>query len=528
MPKKKRFWQLAGLLILLLAAAVGPAFAQAGNVLWQEDFEGYADNSALNGQNGWTMLKTADTPAGVVKAAAGTGNSKGLALSNSKGFRSDYIGLTRNFAEPLTGTLWIQCRFRMPAAENWTAGFNLKTNLAQVSAGLVQEKDKPARLRFVFPYYEGNRIWREIPFEAGRWYTVTLKLDTAGRTYSGWVDGIELGGYIEMAGSELKSVYLGAGGQEGAPAVVDDLVVTRNRPAGINEKPAYPAREAGHLFRFAAIGDPQPGKWRINNYQHDLYKLGRVAAQVNESGADFSIVTGDLVHDAVSDTPFLDALEKLKVLKRPWYPVRGEQELVDLYRKHIRPELNYSFEHQGFRFVMLDAVGGETPLAAGQLDWVEKEFQAAAAKKQEIILCSHVSPWDENRLATAPADRLAPESKARLVELLKRYRVLMTLAGHYHRGLWHFQADGVNYLVLPVTSMARVSPAAWTVFDVYPDRVVVTVKPLFFAAEDAETKEFYDFPYQTWRSYQALRAGAEPKSHYPYQVGGPLVIKRTR
>ncbi len=526
MNDRRRFWMRLGLAVMLAGLLAGPAFAQAGNVLWQEDFEGYAENAPLDGQNGWTMLKVADAPAAVVKSGAGLKNSRGLVLSNTKAFRSDYIGLTRTFPQALTGTLWIQCRFKAPAAaDNWIGGFNIKSNLAGFSAGLLREKDKPDQIRFVVPYWQGYRIHRTVPYEGGRWYTLTLKLDNERKTYSAWVDDVELGSDLDVGAGELKSVYLSSGGKAEDPAVVDDLIITRSRPAGITERPLYPAGKPGRLFRFAAMGDPQPG---LGNYAVELIHFQRAVRQVNESGAEFTLILGDLVHDGKVDTTYQDIVETARGFGKPWYPVRGNHDAPEKFKKYFKPELNYSFEHKDFRFVMLDAIGGQEELTAEQLAWVEKEFQAAKAKKQEIVVCTHVSAWDENARGVSPYMQIGPESKAKLKELYKKYDALLMLSGHYHRGPWYAQEEGMNYLVLGGTGFVRSSPTGWSVVDVYPDRLEIYTKPVFFPCEDEKTTEFYDMPYLEWRSYESYRTGqgVAAKLHFPYLVRSPLVIKR--
>ncbi|OPZ93334.1 MAG: hypothetical protein BWY73_00368 [candidate division TA06 bacterium ADurb.Bin417] len=159
---------------------------------------------------------------------------------------------------------------------------------------------------------------------------------------------------------------------------------------------------------------------------------------------------------------------------------------------------------------------------------MEKEFQAAKTKKQEIVVCTHVSVWDDNLRGVSPYMQIGPESKAKLKELYKKYNALLMLSGHYHRGPWLHQEEKMSYLVLPGPAWPRNSPSSWQIFDVYPDRVEMYTKQVFLPYDDETATGFINIPYQSWVNYETLRTGKDvpAKLHFPYLVQGPLVIKR--
>ncbi|HNQ34532.1 MAG TPA: metallophosphoesterase [bacterium] len=257
----------------------------------------------------------------------------------------------------------------------------------------------------------------------------------------------------------------------------------------------------GHLFRFAAMGDPQPGLDNPGNYGTHLNQFKRAIRQVNESGAEFTIILGDLVNNGQVDTEYENIAAAAKSFGKPWYPVRGNHDAPEKFKQYFKSELNYSFEHKDFRFVMLDAVGGQEELTVEQLAWVEKEFQAAKTKKQEIVVCTHVSAWDKNPRGASPYMQIGPESKAKLKELYKKYDALLMLSGHYHRGPWYAQEEGMNYLVLPGPAMPRGSPSSWQIFDVYPDRVESYTKQIYLPYDDETAAGYINTPYLTWVAY---------------------------
>ncbi|HNQ34534.1 MAG TPA: metallophosphoesterase [bacterium] len=512
MLKINRGCCLAFAAIFLAGLLAGPAFAQTKGIIWQEDFEGYAGEAVFPAPAGGEVKN------GLVKAGVGFKGGRALAVDSLK----VNVPLAAGLAEPV----WVQCRVKA-AAGSRQLNLNVSTNLFVVcwAKPVEAQKEQPAYTQLVVPYYDGYRIYTPLKLDDAEWTTLTFKLDPVRHAQTTWVNDTVMVGECDLPDQPLLSVSLAFGGVPDKPVLVDDLSVRTVKPADLRDRPLYPAGKPGRLFRFAAMGDPQPG---LENYNVELHQFRRAVKQVNESGAEFTLILGDLVHDGKVDTTYQDLAATAKSFSKPWYPVRGNHDAPEKFKQYFKSELNYSFEHKDFRFVMLDAVGGQEELTAEQLAWVEKEFQAAKTKKQEIVVCTHVSVWDDNLRGVSPYMQIGPESKAKLKELYKKYNALLMLSGHYHRGPWLHQEEKMSYLVLPGPAWPRNSPSSWQIFDVYPDRVEMYTKQVFLPYDDETATGFINIPYQSWVNYETLRTGKDvpAKLHFPYLVQGPLVIKR--
>jgi len=514
---KKRKMRRLGLWIMLACLTALPV---RGEELFREDFESYGDGASFADQKLWRVFRHADAPEHAVRPGVGVEGSKALAMWNEKGFRSDYMGLSRKLPEPLDGVFWIRCKFKAPK-EKWTGGFVVKTPFVQASAGLRAPNKKAGetdpKVSVVVPYHQGYRAYRRLAVRPDHWYLAVLRVDLNKRTRSAWFDGHRMleNLRLETDAKALDAIYLCAGGTKDDPAYIDDLVVTREPPEGYVVRPDFPPKKEGLLFRFAAVADPQLG---FHRYPFDLWTLETAVDQINASGADLTLFMGDLVHDGKDENAYLDFKKRADALDKPWYTVRGNHDKPEFFTKHIHKKLNYSFEHDGFRFVMFDATGQSTPMPEEQLAWIESEFKQAKAKGQILVICSHCSPWDQH--AKGGKYNMIGPGKDKLKALAAQYGVLISLAGHLHRACWHHEEKGTHYFVPPGTSMIKAGPTGFALFDVYPDRVEVAVKQVLAAYDDEKTDTFFDLPYTVWRSYPAY------VKRYPYLMQGPLTISR--
>ena len=133
------------------------------------------------------------------------------------------------------------------------------------------------------------------------------------------------------------------------------------------------------------------------------------------------------------------------------------------------------------------------------------------------VLSVHVSPWESNERGRSPYNQIGTGRK-RLRDLMRKHGVLICLSGHYHRGLWHQQEEKTHYLVLGGTARVNAGGFGWCLFEVYPDRIVMHFKPLFFGYEKPNPKRIHGT--QGWLNY------ADLKKRYPYLQMGPLSLKR--
>ncbi|WP_339687625.1 metallophosphoesterase family protein [Gimesia maris] len=433
-------------------------------------------------------------------------------------------GEHRQLDEPITeGVIWVQCQFE--PSKDWNSGafFDLKGKMsndviARIAAEPYQRKGSDEKqIRWHSAYERPDwRLYTFTPF-ASRPYTLTMRVDLDRKSYACWVDQQTLGEDLPLTSSAAVSqIYLGNAGEPDDAAQGSQLVVSKNAPKGFELPRLLPETEDGLIFRFAAVGDPQLG---FSGFEVDKARFALAVDQINRSGAELSLMLGDMVH-VKTDLKAYDAmLELVKGFAAPYHYVRGNHEIPELFIRYFYRELHYSFVHKGVRFVVIDAEGNHVGMSDSQLDWVEAEFQKAEKAGEEIVIALHVSPWQNNERGRGKYNQIGV-GRDRLRALMKQYQVLLCLSGHYHRPVWHGHEEETHYLVLGGTAMVSAGSFGWCSFDVYPDRIVMHHKPLFFAYERSDVKQLHSA--QGWLSYQELKA------QHPYTQQGPLTIPRKR
>ncbi|MEA3403637.1 MAG: metallophosphoesterase [Armatimonadota bacterium] len=149
----------------------------------------------------------------------------------------------------------------------------------------------------------------------------------------------------------------------------------------------------------------------------------------------FSLWLGDLTDRSTAQEMAL-AKSTLATLQRPWHPCRGNHDVKDgLYEKHFG-KLNYTFEHQGWTFIMLDSNGGrETLIDEPRMQWLREQI-AAIDPERPIVLCCH-HPLILGGVVPVAG---APE----ILELFADHTLKAVLAGHIHINQRHV-VDGVLY-----------------------------------------------------------------------------------
>ncbi|MEX1027790.1 MAG: metallophosphoesterase [Candidatus Paceibacterota bacterium] len=504
------------------------AIAQPGNAapLWSQDFDSLPAGAAIGEQPNWSAFPgfSGEPPRTVVAEKAGARGSRGLTVAHNGSFRTDNWGLHVHLPAPLEkGVVWLQCRVR--TSQNWDDGFYFdargeRSVVARIAAAPVKpenENDAP-QVRWHASWHVSYwRLYSLAPPSDDGWYRLTMRLDLDARSYAVWVDDRRLADDLPLCdGGPVRKLFFGINGTADSPGVIDDVVVMREPPSDLQRPPLLPRPKHDLVFRFAAVGDPQYG---FAGYDSDQVRFEWAVRQINDSGAELTIVLGDMVHDNDNETAYRDVAASAAKLKNPVYFVRGNHDAPALYEKYFHKSSKFSVEHTGFRFMIVDATGNHTGIGGDQLDWIEQELQAATAAEQDAVVCLHVSPWQDNERGRGQYNQIG-DGRDRLLDLMGQHRVPLCLAGHYHRGLWHAQVDRTHCLVLGGTALCKHGHTGWCVFDVYPDRIEMHQKPLFFAYESKPAEQFYNLPYSRWDSYD------EVKQQFPHLQNGPLVIKR--
>ncbi len=159
----------------------------------------------------------------------------------------------------------------------------------------------------------------------------------------------------------------------------------------------------------------------------------------------FSLWLGDIT-DRSTRPEFELAKATLSLNRKPWHPVRGNHDLKDgLYEEYFGP-LNYTFEYQGWVFIMLDSNGGEKSLVdEARLQWLREQV-AKIAPTTPIVLCCHHPLLLGGVVPLAGA----PE----ILEIFAGHNLRAVLAGHLHVNQEHV-VDGVLYTVNACLSTVR-------------------------------------------------------------------------
>ncbi|MFT5468506.1 MAG: hypothetical protein ACI8UO_003616 [Verrucomicrobiales bacterium] len=492
---------------------------------WVENFESHPDDQPIlkaEAWKGYEGLKGDSIPIALVKAGVGINGSKALSISGKEEFRGDNYGLRVTLPEAYEdGVVWIQARIKQPS--DWKCGLFMDLRgpergqiLARIAGSPYEHESfegKKLRLHTTWsvPHW---RLYTLGKLDTEAWQTVTVRLDIDAKSYAAWLDDMSLGDEMRFAAdSAFTQIHLAFCGSPESPALVDSLTVGRNAPDGIEAPDLLPEPEDDLVFRFAAVGDPQLG---FGGYETDKVRFEMAVDQINRSGSELSMILGDMVHFNDNEEAYKDCAEIAGQLKRPYY-IRGNHEVLELYQKYFHEKSDFAFAHKGVRFVVLDAIGNQAGLSDEQLAFVEKEFSAATEAKEDIILSLHVSPWQNNSKGRGKYNQIG-EGRDRLRDLMKEHNGVLCMSGHLHTGLWGAKEEETQYLVLPGTALAKTGPVSWCVLDVYPDRIVVHKKPLFFAYEKEDTKSFNSG--QKWVPYE------ERKARYPFTQQGPLTIDR--
>lgn len=513
---------IAGSACCAPALADQDAKAEPVDVRWT--FDDFESGTAINDVEKWEAFRgfNGTQPVAKVVAGAGRNGSNALAVSHSEEFRTDGWGIRRYLAEPISGgVVWLQCYFR--PASTWTGGiyFDARAGREIVAriggARQAAKEDKPATFYVHATWTKSYWRMHQHLQLTDDWYRLTMRMDLDAGTYAAWINDQVLGEELPVSSQEpIDHLYIGLGGTPEQPALIDDITVSRTAPSEQSLRDLLPEPKPGMKFRMAVIGDPQLG---FGGYEADLVRFNQAIEQANRSGAELTLVMGDMVHDDKNEQAYRDLAEAAKALQGPCYFVRGNHDDLDLYQKYFHPQADFAFVHKGWRFVFLDAIGNLRGLGEKQLAFTRQEFEQATAAGEEIVLCLHVSPWQENERGRGAYNQIGP-GRDQLVELLDKHEAMFCLSGHYHRGLWHVQQQATHYMVFGGTALVRGGYLGWSTFDIYPDRVEMHQKPLYFAYERPDAETFYNYGSQAWTSYEQAQQAT------PYLQRGPAIMPR--
>jgi len=188
-------------------------------------------------------------------------------------------------------------------------------------------------------------------------------------------------------------------------------------------------------FTFQVVTDTHIGRQDSNT---PLKQWQQAAREISATPGEFVLHLGDVV-DGAREAQYPIYMEARKAITRPVYEVPGNHDPQELFAKHIRPQVDMSFEHGGVRFVLFNNSDPDSHLGfikPPQVEWLRGEFAAAAKADQFVVAVCHVpvhtnlSP--DRGWYVKPADGQT-DFYAALEE--HKSRVIGVFHGHFHNGI---------------------------------------------------------------------------------------------
>jgi len=184
-------------------------------------------------------------------------------------------------------------------------------------------------------------------------------------------------------------------------------------------------------FRVWALADIQPK----NSGHRDSFTKAVRDINDNVKDIEISIVAGDIVNRAESETFDWYLTERGKSYINTWYEIIGNHDLKsdggELFREKLREEVHYSELHGNLLFIFLsDEIGGKpTNINDDTFEW----WKNLVVNNQDkiIIVVTHAPLEGSNIPFSTKHDRKILDS-GRFREVLKEYKVDLWLSGHLH------------------------------------------------------------------------------------------------
>ncbi len=230
------------------------------------------------------------------------------------------------------------------------------------------------------------------------------------------------------------------------------------------------------LFEFVIISDSHymldPGtvSLEFENRRQQSTRRGIALHMAAALAPKFIVHNGDMVQEYPDNLEQFyksmgESLEQLQVCGIEPYYVAGNhdigdkpdptapashvsREVLDWYHRTFG-ESWYSFNQGDCHFTVLNSqiMNGTLPDAAEQAAWVEKDLAEHAKKRLFILL--HMPPYlfDETEPSMGHYDNLANPARAWLLDLVRRYKVELLIAGHVHFAFFDHLAE-TRYTVL--------------------------------------------------------------------------------
>lgn len=294
-----------------------------------------------------------------------------------------------------------------------------------------------------------------------------------------------------------------------------------------------PKSDEEPCFRFVQVTDlhVQPHPPRKDSYRDASEKTRWIVETINRETFTpppaFVVGTGDLADGERLDWTDGDLKELqsiLKPLKCPFYPVVGNHEVCQQERspQYLRPYLQafgqdraeYTFVHGGILFVALNNSGAPDAKAARQRNEWLRGVLTAAKDRPKILLCHIplIPLREEATLAASFGFTSYCDRDPGTLQLVEEYKdtVIAVLCGHLHLTGMR-QRQGIYHVSISGTASY---PCDFAIYDVFPDRIVVSVQQLpgqlarsqpSIHGKTRHGRDFTDAEHRTPEEYQSGR-----------------------
>jgi 3',5'-cyclic-AMP phosphodiesterase len=224
------------------------------------------------------------------------------------------------------------------------------------------------------------------------------------------------------------------------PQVIDTPMSRRTALAALAGFLPWPKAVLAHTrkvpaFSFVVVSDTHLGR---EDKEDAARQWTQTAREINAAAGEFVLHLGDVV-DGGREAQYEVYKDIRKAIRKPVHEIPGNHDPHALFAKHLRQPVDFAFDHEGVRFLLLNnsrtgSVDGF--ITPAQVTWLAQQSEEAVAKGLFLILALHVAVH-----ANKPPDPgfyVKPENgQQEFYTLLSRHkdRVLALLHGHFHCGL---------------------------------------------------------------------------------------------
>lgn len=260
------------------------------------------------------------------------------------------------------------------------------------------------------------------------------------------------------------------------------------------------------LFQFATMNDVHVGEevagliiigdqvlnegftWHDENNPYWLFMNNAAVSEINERGADFVIIKGDITSEHRKEE-FEKAKQIFSLLTMPYFVLRGNHDRIngdpENYYVTVFDLQNYeplgnhysidshghfyiSFDYKGFHFVGLDSadIDGGGKICDEQLAWLGNDLNTNNSKNTLIFL-HHPVVAQSGDVAGVAGLLNDSQSRKQFLEIISANpQVRAVFSGHTHRNKVNY-SESAPQVVFAETGSTKEYPGGYTIYRIY-------------------------------------------------------------